>query len=215
MAHESFEDETVAAYLNERFVAVKVDREERPDVDAVYMEAVQAATGHGGWPMTVFLTPDAEPFYFGTYFPPEPRHGSPSFQQVLEGVSAAWSDRREEVAEVAERIVADLAGRSLAHGGEGVPGEPEIAQALLGLTREYDEQHGGFGGAPKFPPSMAVEFLLRHYARTGSEGALQMAADTCSAMARGGIYDQLGGGFARYSVDREWVVPHFEKMLYD
>lgn len=215
MAHESFEDETVAAYLNAHFVPVKVDREERPDVDAVYMEAVQAATGHGGWPMTVFLTPDAEPFYFGTYFPPEARHGSPSFQQVLEGVVAAWTDRREEVAEVAERIVDDLAGRSLVHGGDGVPGESEIAQALLGLTREYDEQHGGFGGAPKFPPAMAVEFLLRHYARTGAEGALQMAADTCSAMARGGIYDQLGGGFARYSVDREWIVPHFEKMLYD
>ncbi|MER7697598.1 MULTISPECIES: thioredoxin domain-containing protein [unclassified Streptomyces] len=215
MAHESFEDETVAAYLNEHFVPVKVDREERPDVDAVYMEAVQAATGQGGWPMTVFLTPDAEPFYFGTYFPPEPRHGSPSFQQVLEGVAAAWTDRREEVAEVAGRIVADLAGRSLVHAGDGVPGEQETAQALLGLTREYDEQHGGFGGAPKFPPSMAVEFLLRHHARTGSEGALQMASDTCSAMARGGIYDQLGGGFARYSVDREWVVPHFEKMLYD
>ncbi|MFH9650518.1 thioredoxin domain-containing protein [Streptomyces anulatus] len=215
MAHESFEDETVAAYLNAHFVPVKVDREERPDVDAVYMEAVQAATGHGGWPMTVFLTADAEPFYFGTYFPPEARHGSPSFQQVLEGVVAAWTDRREEVAEVAGRIVADLAGRSLVHGGDGVPGEQETAQALLGLTREYDEQHGGFGGAPKFPPSMAVEFLLRHYARTGSEGALQMAVDTCSAMARGGIYDQLGGGFARYSVDREWVVPHFEKMLYD
>jgi uncharacterized protein YyaL (SSP411 family) len=215
MAHESFEDETVAAYLNAHFVPVKVDREERPDVDAVYMEAVQAATGHGGWPMTVFLTPDAEPFYFGTYFPPEARHGSPSFQQVLEGVVAAWADRRDEVAEVAGRIVADLAGRSLVHGGDGVPGEQETGQALLGLTREYDEQHGGFGGAPKFPPSMAIEFLLRHYARTGSEGALQMAADTCSAMARGGIYDQLGGGFARYSVDREWVVPHFEKMLYD
>ncbi|MGC5545047.1 thioredoxin domain-containing protein [Streptomyces griseus] len=215
MAHESFEDETVAAYLNAHFVPVKVDREERPDVDAVYMEAVQAATGHGGWPMTVFLTPDAEPFYFGTYFPPEARHGSPSFQQVLEGVTAAWTDRRDEVAEVAGRIVADLAGRSLVHGGDGVPGESEIAQALLGLTREYDEQHGGFGGAPKFPPAMVVEFLLRHYARTGAEGALQMAADTCSAMARGGIYDQLGGGFARYSVDREWVVPHFEKMLYD
>ncbi|MGY5003887.1 thioredoxin domain-containing protein [Streptomyces griseus] len=215
MAHESFEDETVAAYLNAHFVPVKVDREERPDVDAVYMEAVQAATGHGGWPMTVFLTPDAEPFYFGTYFPPEARHGSPSFQQVLEGVTAAWTDRRDEVAEVAGRIVADLAGRSLVHGGDGVPGESEIAQALLGLTREYDEQYGGFGGAPKFPPAMVVEFLLRHYARTGAEGALQMAADTCSAMARGGIYDQLGGGFARYSVDREWVVPHFEKMLYD
>ncbi|WP_435239196.1 thioredoxin domain-containing protein [Streptomyces sp. YPW6] len=215
MAHESFEDETVAAYLNAHFVPVKVDREERPDVDAVYMEAVQAATGHGGWPMTVFLTPDAEPFYFGTYFPPEPRHGSPSFQQVLEGVTTAWADRRDEVAEVAGRIVADLAGRSLVHGGDGVPGESEVAQALLGLTREYDEQHGGFGGAPKFPPAMVVEFLLRHHARTGAEGALQMAADTCAAMARGGIYDQLGGGFARYSVDREWIVPHFEKMLYD
>ncbi|XUZ26722.1 thioredoxin domain-containing protein [Streptomyces sp. RMIT01] len=215
MAHESFEDETVAAYLNAHFVPVKVDREERPDVDAVYMEAVQAATGHGGWPMTVFLTPDAEPFYFGTYFPPEPRHGSPSFQQVLEGVTTAWADRRDEVAEVAGRIVADLAGRSLVHGGDGVPGESEAAQALLGLTREYDEQHGGFGGAPKFPPAMVVEFLLRHHARTGAEGALQMAADTCAAMARGGIYDQLGGGFARYSVDREWIVPHFEKMLYD
>ncbi|MFD3816398.1 thioredoxin domain-containing protein [Streptomyces rubiginosohelvolus] len=215
MAHESFEDDDTAAYLNTHFVPVKVDREERPDVDAVYMEAVQAATGHGGWPMTVFLTPDAEPFYFGTYFPPEPRHGSPSFQQVLEGVTTAWTDRREEVAEVAGRIVADLAGRSLVHGGDGVPGESEVAQALLGLTREYDEQHGGFGAAPKFPPAMAVEFLLRHYARTGAEGALQMAADTCAAMARGGIYDQLGGGFARYSVDREWIVPHFEKMLYD
>ncbi len=147
MAHESFEDDDTAAYLNEHFVSVKVDREERPDVDAVYMEAVQAATGQGGWPMTVFLTPDAEPFYFGTYFPPEPRHGSPSFRQVLEGVSAAWTGRREEVAEVAGRIVADLAGRSLAHGGDGVPGESEVAQALLGLTREYDEQYGGSGRA--------------------------------------------------------------------
>ncbi|MFF3324574.1 thioredoxin domain-containing protein [Streptomyces sp. NPDC002889] len=215
MAHESFEDEQTAAEMNERFVNIKVDREERPDVDAVYMEAVQAATGHGGWPMTVFLTPDAEPFYFGTYFPPEPRHGMASFRQVLEGVATAWTDRREEVAEVAGNITRDLAGRSLAHGGQGVPGEAELAQALLGLTREYDERHGGFGGAPKFPPSMVVEFLLRHHARAGAEGALQMAAETCEAMARGGIYDQLGGGFARYAVDREWVVPHFEKMLYD
>ncbi|MEU2432948.1 thioredoxin domain-containing protein [Streptomyces sp. NPDC007861] len=215
MAHESFEDDDTAAYMNEHFVSVKVDREERPDVDAVYMEAVQAATGQGGWPMTVFLTPDAEPFYFGTYFPPAPRHGMPSFRQVLEGVAAAWGGRREEVAEVAGKIVRELSGRSLAFGGQGQPGEEELAQALLGLTREYDPGHGGFGGAPKFPPSMAVEFLLRHYARTGAEGALQMAADTCEAMARGGIYDQLGGGFARYSVDREWVVPHFEKMLYD
>ncbi|MEV0095959.1 thioredoxin domain-containing protein [Streptomyces sp. NPDC050738] len=215
MAHESFEDQITAAYTNEHFVAVKVDREERPDVDAVYMEAVQAATGQGGWPMTVFLTPDAQPFYFGTYFPPAPRHGMPSFRQVLEGVNSAWTDRRGEVDEVAGKIVQDLAARSLAYDSPEMPGEEDLAQALLGLTREYDAKSAGFGGAPKFPPSMAVEFLLRHYARTGSEGALQMAADTCEAMARGGMYDQLGGGFARYSVDREWVVPHFEKMLYD
>ncbi|MFI9648631.1 thioredoxin domain-containing protein [Streptomyces sp. NPDC052040] len=215
MAHESFEDPETAAYLNEHFVSVKVDREERPDVDAVYMEAVQAATGQGGWPMTVFLTPDAEPFYFGTYFPPAPRHGMPSFQQVLQGVQQAWADRREEVGEVAGKIVRDLAGREFQYGDTRTPGEEELAQALLGLTREYDPQRGGFGGAPKFPPSMVLEFLLRHHARTGSEGALQMAQDTCERMARGGIYDQLGGGFARYSVDRDWVVPHFEKMLYD
>ncbi|MFD4570251.1 thioredoxin domain-containing protein [Streptomyces sp. NPDC058467] len=215
MAGESFEDDATAAYMNEHFVNIKVDREERPDVDAVYMEAVQAATGQGGWPMTVFLTPDAEPFYFGTYFPPAPRHGMPSFRQVLEGVRGAWTDRRDEVAEVAVKIVRDLAGREMSFGDSQVPGEEEQAQALLGLTREYDATRGGFGGAPKFPPSMVIEFLLRHHARTGSEGALQMAADTCEHMARGGIYDQLGGGFARYSVDREWVVPHFEKMLYD
>ncbi|MFD9095468.1 thioredoxin domain-containing protein [Streptomyces collinus] len=215
MAHESFEDEATAAFMNEHFVSVKVDREERPDVDAVYMEAVQAATGQGGWPMTVFLTPDAEPFYFGTYFPPEPRHGMPSFRQVLEGVRHAWDERRDEVGEVAGKIVRDLAQREIAYQTAQVPGEQETAQALLGLTREYDEQRGGFGGAPKFPPSMVLEFLLRHHARTGAEGALQMAVDTCERMARGGIYDQLGGGFARYSVDRDWVVPHFEKMLYD
>ncbi|WP_399888051.1 thioredoxin domain-containing protein [Streptomyces sp. BBFR51] len=215
MAHESFEDGPTAEFLNSHFVSVKVDREERPDVDAVYMEAVQAATGQGGWPMTVFLTPDAEPFYFGTYYPPEPRHGMPSFRQVLQGVQQAWGERREEVTEVAGKIVRDLAGREISYGDAQPPGEEQLGQALLGLTREYDEQRGGFGGAPKFPPSMAVEFLLRHHARTGAEGALQMARDTCERMARGGIYDQLGGGFARYSVDREWVVPHFEKMLYD
>ncbi|GGL76615.1 thioredoxin domain-containing protein [Streptomyces fumigatiscleroticus] len=215
MAGESFEDRETADLLNAHFVSVKVDREERPDVDAVYMEAVQAATGHGGWPMTVFLTPDAEPFYFGTYFPPEPRHGMPSFRQVLQGVHAAWTDRHEEVTDVAGKIARDLAGREISFGSTEAPGQEELAQALLGLTREYDPQRGGFGGAPKFPPSMVIEFLLRHHARTGSEGALQMAADTCERMARGGLYDQLGGGFARYSVDREWVVPHFEKMLYD
>ncbi|MEU0741660.1 thioredoxin domain-containing protein [Streptomyces sp. NPDC006134] len=215
MAHESFEDEATADYLNAHFVSVKVDREERPDVDAVYMEAVQAATGQGGWPMTVFLTPDAEPFYFGTYFPPEPRHGMPSFRQVLQGVHQAWAERRGEVTDVAGKIVRELAGREISYGDARPPGEAELAQALLGLTREYDPQRGGFGGAPKFPPSMVIEFLLRHHARTGAEGALQMAQDTCERMARGGIYDQLGGGFARYSVDRDWVVPHFEKMLYD
>ncbi|NUV61989.1 thioredoxin domain-containing protein [Streptomyces sp. CAI-85] len=215
MAHESFEDQETADLVNAGFVAVKVDREERPDVDAVYMEAVQAATGQGGWPMTVFLTPDAEPFYFGTYFPPAPRHGMPSFRQVLEGVRQAWDGRRDEVAEVAGKIVRDLSGREISYGDGSPPGEQQQAQALLGLTREYDAQRGGFGGAPKFPPSMVIEFLLRHHARTGAEGALQMARDTCERMARGGLYDQLGGGFARYSVDRDWIVPHFEKMLYD
>ncbi|GAA4783299.1 thioredoxin domain-containing protein [Streptomyces ziwulingensis] len=215
MAHESFEDRATADFLNSHFVCVKVDREERPDVDAVYMEAVQAATGHGGWPMTVFLTADAEPFYFGTYFPPEPRQGMPSFRQVLAGVHQAWTERRAEVDEVAGKIVQDLAGREISYGDAQAPGESELAQALLGLTREYDAQRGGFGGAPKFPPSMVIEFLLRHHARTGAEGALQMASDTCERMARGGLYDQLGGGFARYSVDRDWIVPHFEKMLYD
>ncbi|MFJ7339179.1 thioredoxin domain-containing protein [Streptomyces sp. NPDC101110] len=215
MAHESFEDQETAEYLNAHYVSVKVDREERPDVDAVYMEAVQAATGQGGWPMTVFLTPDAEPFYFGTYFPPAPRQGMPSFRQVLQGVHQAWDERRDEVTEVAGKIVRDLAGREISYGDAQTPGEEELAQALLGLTREYDPQRGGFGGAPKFPPSMVLEFLLRHHARTGAEGALQMASDTCERMARGGMYDQLGGGFARYSVDRDWVVPHFEKMLYD
>ncbi|GCD35229.1 thioredoxin domain-containing protein [Streptomyces chrestomyceticus JCM 4735] len=219
MAHESFEDEAVAAVINEHFVAVKVDREERPDVDAVYMEAVQAATGQGGWPMTVFLTPEGEPFYFGTYFPPEPRHGMPSFPQVLQGVRSAWTDRRGEVGEVAGRIVADLSARSfsasLANGEPVPPGPEDLANALLTLTRDFDAVHGGFGGAPKFPPSMALEFLLRHHARTRSEAALQMVQATSEAMARGGIYDQLGGGFARYAVDETWTVPHFEKMLYD
>ncbi|WP_030895566.1 thioredoxin domain-containing protein [Streptomyces sp. NRRL F-5053] len=215
MAHESFEDEGTAEVLNASFVAVKVDREERPDVDAVYMEAVQAATGQGGWPMTVFLTPDARPFYFGTYFPPEPRHGMPSFRQVLEGVRQAWQERRGEVDDVAARITRELAGRTLRHDAPQPPGAEEMGAALLGLTREFDAVRGGFGGAPKFPPSMVLEFLLRHHARTGSEGALQMVQATCEAMARGGIYDQLGGGFARYAVDAEWKVPHFEKMLYD
>ncbi|WP_171163986.1 thioredoxin domain-containing protein [Streptomyces sp. I05A-00742] len=215
MAAESFEDDDTAAYLNEHFVPVKVDREERPDIDAVYMEAVQAATGQGGWPMTVFLTPDAEPFYFGTYFPPAPRHGMPGFRQVLEGVTAAWRDRRDEVGEVAGRIVRDLSERTLATPGAQPPAADELHLALMALTRDFDAVRGGFGGAPKFPPPMVLEFLLRHHVRTGSAAALDMVTATCEAMARGGIHDQLGGGFARYSVDAGWVVPHFEKMLYD
>ncbi|MFJ9962322.1 thioredoxin domain-containing protein [Streptomyces avermitilis] len=220
LAHESFEDEATAAYMNEHFVSVKVDREERPDVDSVYMEAVQAATGQGGWPMSVFMTPDGEPFYFGTYFPPAPRHGLPSFRQVLEGVHSAWTSRREEVAEVAEKITRDLAGQQLDLGAaDGIPGEAELAQALLGISREYDPESGWLGGGDtKFPPSMVIEFLLRHHARTESDGALEMAGGLGEAMARSSLFDQVGGGFHRYVLRQRSngpLVPHFEKMLYD
>jgi uncharacterized protein len=214
MAHESFEDEATAAYMNAHFVNIKVDREERPDVDAVYMEATQAMTGHGGWPMTCVLTGDGAPFFCGTYFPDSPRHGMPSFRQLLESLAAAWRDRRDEVARVGGNVVAHLqADRSLA--GEGPPSAADLDGAVAALARDFDPAHAGFGGAPKFPPSMVLEFLLRHAARTGTPRALQMTDATCAAMARGGMYDQLGGGFARYSVDPSWVVPHFEKMLYD
>jgi uncharacterized protein YyaL (SSP411 family) len=216
MAHESFENEETAAFLNEHYVAVKVDREERPDVDAVYMEATQAMTGHGGWPMTVFTTPEGEPFYCGTYFPPTPGHGLPSFRQLLASVAQTWRERRDEVVEAGQRIVASLAERSLvAPAGATPPSADQLAAAVRGLAAGYDEAHGGFGGAPKFPPSMVLEQLLRHHARTGDAEALRLVEGTCEAMARGGIYDQVGGGFSRYSVDAEWVVPHFEKMLYD
>ncbi|MFC5718969.1 thioredoxin domain-containing protein [Streptomyces gamaensis] len=218
MAHESFEDADTAAYMNEHFVSVKVDREERPDVDAVYMDAVQAATGQGGWPMSVFMTPDGEPFYFGTYFPPEPHHGLPSFQQVLEGVHNAWTSRRGEVAEVAGRITRDLAGRELSTEDTGTPAEGTQAMALLQLTRDFDPASGWFQGDAKFPPSMVVEFLLRHHARTDSVAALEMAEGLCGAMARSSLYDQVGGGFHRYVLTPRAggsLVPHFEKMLYD
>ncbi|MGW3293902.1 thioredoxin domain-containing protein [Streptomyces xiamenensis] len=215
MARESFEDQETADYLNERFVAVKVDREERPDVDSVYMDAVQAATGQGGWPMTVFMTADGEPFYFGTYFPPQPREGLPSFRQLLAGVHTAWSERRGEVTEVAARIGRELAGRELEYSAPRAPGEAELAMALGGVRGDFDAERGGFGGAPKFPPSMVLEFLLRHHARTGAPEALEMVERTAQAMALGGLYDQLGGGFSRYTVDNAWAVPHFEKMLYD
>jgi uncharacterized protein YyaL (SSP411 family) len=241
MAHESFEDQPTAALMNEHLIAIKVDREERPDVDAIYMSATQAMTGQGGWPMTAFLTPDREPFYCGTYFP------RPQFQRLVLGVAKAWRDDRAGVADQARQIAAALAEQSGATGayltGDGAAaadlagGEPDedaaaaarlaaaAAAAVATLAQEYDEARGGFGGAPKFPPSMVVEFLLRNAERTaGARGsdpsgtgdqALAMAAGTAAAMARGGMYDQLAGGFARYSTDADWVVPHFEKMLYD
>jgi uncharacterized protein len=214
MAHESFENEATAAYMNEHFVNIKVDREERPDVDAVYMEATQAMTGQGGWPMTCVLTADGAPFFCGTYFPDRPRHGMPSFDQVLQALADAWSGRRDEVSRVGSQVVDHLrADRSLPAGA--APSEAELADAVAALGRDFDRTDAGFGGAPKFPPSMVLEALLRHAARTGSEESLGMVDATASAMARGGMYDQLGGGFARYSVDKGWVVPHFEKMLYD
>ena len=217
MAHESFEDPQTAALLNEHMVAVKVDREERPDVDSVYMTATQAMTGQGGWPMTVFMTPDKEPFFCGTYFPRD------SFRQLVLNVSRAWRNQREGVEVQARQIVTALAENTAAtaralRAGEVQAGERlrEIADtAVAALDRDYDAAHGGFGGAPKFPPSMVLEFLLRYHRRTPAPVALRMAEGTCEAMARGGMYDQLGGGFARYSVDAAWVVPHFEKMLYD
>ncbi len=208
MAHESFEDEEVAAAVNAGFVAVKVDREERPDVDSVYMTATTALTGHGGWPMTCFLTPDAEPFFCGTYFP------KAQFLQVLAQVREVWTNQRERVLDSGAHIADRL--RQVSVGAAPQPiDEAALGQAVETLAAQFDVARGGFGGAPKFPPSMVLELLLRHHARTGSADALAMARRTCEAMARGGIYDQLAGGFARYSVDAGWVVPHFEKMLYD
>jgi uncharacterized protein YyaL (SSP411 family) len=208
MERESFEDPDVAAYMNEHFVCVKVDREERPDVDAIYMDAVQAMTGHGGWPLNAFATPDQVPFYAGTYFPPVARHGMPSWRQLLEAIAQAWAERRDEIGAQSERIVAHLGapGRIEPSGAMADPGLLDDAVAAFG--RAYDTVNGGFGGAPKFPQPAAIELLLRRDER-------ELALGTLRAMARGGIYDQLGGGFARYAVDAAWVVPHFEKMLYD
>ena len=211
MAHESFEDEATAAYMNEHFVNVKVDREERPDVDAVYMEAVQAMTGHGGWPMTSFLTARGEPFFCGTYWPRERRGGMPSFVEVLQSVAQTWESRRDEVEAAGADVVQRLTRPA---GGATAAVTPALLDtAVRNLRASYDGVHGGFGGAPKFPPSMVLELLLRHAARTGD--GLELVEHTCRAMASGGMYDQLAGGFARYSTDAQWVVPHFEKMLYD
>ncbi|MFY1636066.1 thioredoxin domain-containing protein [Solwaraspora sp. WMMB335] len=209
MAHESFANETVGGLINDNFVAVKVDREERPDVDAVYMTATQAMTGHGGWPMTVFATPDGTPFFCGTYFP------RPNFVRLLQSVTIAWRDQREAVLRQGAAVVETIGGAQ-AVGGPTAPLTADLLDAATAtLHKEYDPTHGGFGGAPKFPPHLDLFFLLRHHQRTGDAQSLEIARHTCEAMARGGIYDQLAGGFARYAVDGTWTVPHFEKMLYD
>lgn len=208
MAHESFEDAGVAAAINDRFVAVKVDREERPDVDAVYMSATTALTGQGGWPMTCFLTPDGDPFYCGTYYPRD------HFLALLDGVAEAWAERRDAVEQQGAAITEAVTQASTRLTPDRLD-DDALAAAVRALAREADPVHGGFGRAPKFPPSMTLEHLLRHHARTGDAEALRIVEHACEAMARGGIYDQLAGGFARYAVDAAWVVPHFEKMLYD
>ena len=208
MERESFDDETTAALMNELFVCVKVDREERPDVDALYMDAVVALTGQGGWPLTVFLTPDGEPFYGGTYFPPEPRHGLPSFRQVLRAVADAYSERQEDVAAQAEALVGALRRSAEAEPSPELLTDALLVEAERALLSQLDPRWGGFGHAPKFPPASALEFLLRR-------GALEPVRLTLDGMAAGGMYDLVGGGFHRYSVDAEWLVPHFEKMLYD
>ncbi|MCJ7736007.1 MAG: thioredoxin domain-containing protein, partial [Anaerolineae bacterium] len=216
MAHESFEDPDLASILNEHFVSIKVDREERPDVDRIYMAAVQALTGRGGWPMSVFLSPDAKPFYGGTYFPPTQRFGTPAFSDVLHSVADAWRNRRNELVSGSVDLVSAIQQQMEAT-GDGSSGDQRavLDRALEQLADNFDRQHGGWGTAPKFPQSMVIEFLLRHHHRTGEKRALDMAMQTLEAMARGGMYDQLGGGFHRYSVDDHWLVPHFEKMLYD
>jgi uncharacterized protein YyaL (SSP411 family) len=214
MERESFEDAETARLMNEWFVPVKVDREERPDLDSIYMDAVQAMTGHGGWPMTMFVTPEGRPFYGGTYFPPEDRHGMPGFRRVLSSVHDAWDNRREELDRQSSAIVDHIAQTAKIAATDGDPNAEVLRSALNGLQGSFDAEWGGFGGAPKFPQPMTIEFLLRMHAR-GLPGAIDMARRTLEKMARGGMFDQVGGGFHRYSVDRVWLVPHFEKMLYD
>jgi uncharacterized protein YyaL (SSP411 family) len=216
MERESFEDDETARMMNEHFVNVKVDREERPDIDSIYMAAVQALTRHGGWPMTVFLTPDGAPFYGGTYFPPVPSRGMPSFQQLLLSIVDAYENRREEVMQSAQSVRDYLQASTAAVMPEAESAGKELLdRAAVALLSQLDRRFGGFGGAPKFPQEMNLEVLLRHYYRTGERSALDGVELTCRQMAQGGIYDHLGGGFSRYSVDEYWLVPHFEKMLYD
>jgi len=215
MEHESFEDPATAAVMNEHFVNIKVDMEERPDVDQIYMNFVQLTTGRGGWPMNVFLTPDKRPFFGGTYFPPAPRYGMASWRQILISIAEAYRERRDELEHSANEIVGELRRMSAIEIAAGGLGPELLDSAFNSFSRTFDQANGGFGGAPKFPPAMSLEFLLRYHHRTGNETALEIVRTTLDKMAGGGIYDQLGGGFHRYSVDAVWLVPHFEKMLYD
>jgi uncharacterized protein YyaL (SSP411 family) len=215
MAHESFEDAATAALMNERFVNIKVDREERPDVDSLYMDAVVSLTGQGGWPMTVFLTPTGEPFLGGTYFPPEPRHGLPSFSQVLVAVSDAYRNKRDEVVQQARALTESVRASAELEASREPLTDSLLREAVRGLRAGFDVQWGGWGHGPKFPPALTIEFLLRLHVRTGDDEALAFATKTLDGMALGGMYDLLGGGFHRYAVDDRWLVPHFEKMLYD
>lgn len=215
MERESFENEAIAQVMNAHFVNVKVDREERPDLDAIYMNYVQMTTGSGGWPMTVFLTPDQVPFFGGTYFPPEDHHGRPGFKRLLQSIAQLFQSRRSELVRDQERIIANLNAAARLEVEPGTPSESLLDDAYRGLVQNFDSVHGGFGGAPKFPAAMALAFLLRYYRRRRSDSALDIVNLSLNAMGRGGIYDQVGGGFHRYSVDELWLVPHFEKMLYD
>src|SRR5438093_3960729 len=215
MERESFENERIAELMNERFVSIKVDREERPDLDEIYMAATQLLTGQGGWPNSLFLTPDRQPYFAGTYFPPASRHGRPGFADVLVAASDAYRSRRDDVTRMAGEVAGQIARLS-----DMSPSAQHLTASILNrafgeLAGRFDNTEGGFGGAPKFPHSMDVSFLLRYHKRTGNPEALRMAVVTLDAMARGGIHDQLGGGFHRYAVDAKWRVPHFEKMLYD
>ncbi|HET7375241.1 MAG TPA: thioredoxin domain-containing protein, partial [Anaerolineae bacterium] len=226
MAHESFEDEATAQLMNELYVNIKVDREERPDLDSIYMSAVVSLTGSGGWPMSMFLTPDGKPFYGGTYFPPSARYGMPSFKEVLKAVSAAWRTKRDEIVENSQGIVGYMqqAGGFIEKASSAPIAVETLTQAAHNLEHTFDRSRGGWGSAPKFPQPMTLEFLIRSYAQAPhpaegtepSDGLERVMIDlTLTAMARGGVYDQLGGGFHRYSTDANWLVPHFEKMLYD
>ena len=215
MEHESFEDEATAALMNELFVSIKVDREERPDLDAIYMDAVQAMTGQGGWPMSVWLTPEGKPFHGGTYYPKEPRYGMPGFQQVLRAAAEAYRNQRDKVDGQAQRLTTMLRRTASLAADGGELGADILVEALQRMRQYFDDEEGGFGSQPKFPQPMTLDFALSQYRRTGDLDALWMAELTLEKMAHGGLYDQLGGGFHRYSVDAIWLTPHFEKMLYD